>query len=298
MYVCGREIRVEGFLCRVARLDADKYKFLEDPNPILEGLKKSGTRIDLFTFLQELPETSPKFSYPMEWDNLAVLPVSTFDEWWNKQIGFKARNKAKQAQKKGVVVREAAFDEDLVRGIWEIYNETPVRQGRKFPHFGKTLDEVRKMSATFPESSIFIGAYLGEKLIGFIKLTTDDNGTQAGIMHIVSRIDQRDKAPTNALVVQAVRSCADRKISRLVYSNFAYGSKQTSTLSDFKERNGFQRIDLPRYYVPLNRVGSIAFRLGLHRKFVDLLPSRMLAKIREIRDSWYNRRFSASTQES
>jgi hypothetical protein len=298
MYVCGKEIRVEGFLCRVARLDADKYKFLEDPKPILEGLRKSGARIDLFTFLQELPETSPKFSYPMEWDNLAVLPVSTFDEWWNKQIGFKARNKAKQAQKKGVVLREATFDEDLVRGIWEIYNETPVRQGRKFPHFGKTLDEVRKMSATFPESSIFIGAYLGEKLIGFIKLTTDDNGTQAGIMHIVSRIDQRDKAPTNALVVQAVRSCADRKISRLVYSHFAYGSKQTSTLSDFKERNGFQRIDLPRYYVPLSPVGSIAFRLGLHRKFVDLIPGPMLAKIREMRDSWYNRRFSASTQES
>ena len=298
MYVCGKEIRVEGFLCRVARLDADKYKFLEDPKPILEGLRKSGARVDLFTFLQELPETSPKFSYPMEWDNLAVLPVSTFDEWWNKQIGFKARNKAKQAQKKGVVLREATFDEDLVRGIWEIYNETPVRQGRKFPHFGKTLDEVRKMSATFPESSIFIGAYLGEKLIGFIKLTTDDNGTQAGIMHIVSRIDQRDKAPTNALVVQAVRSCADRKISRLVYSHFAYGSKQTSTLSDFKERNGFQRVDLPRYYVPLSPVGSIAFRLGLHRKFVDLIPGPMLAKIREMRDSWYNRRFSASTQES
>ena len=298
MYLCGREIRVEGLLCRVARLDADKYKFLDDPEPILEALRRSGTRIDLFTFLQELPETSPKFSYPMEWDNLAVLPVSTFDEWWNKQIGFKARNKAKQAQKKGVVVREAAFDEDLVRGIWEIYNETPVRQGRRFPHFGKTLDEVRKMSATFPESSIFIGAYLGEKLVGFIKLTTDDNRTQAGIMHIVSRIDQRDKAPTNALVAQAVRSCSDRKISRLVYSNFAYGSKQTSTLSDFKDRNGFQRIDLPRYYVPLTRVGSVALRWGLHRRFIDLIPGPVLAKVREMRDSWYNRRFSSASQES
>jgi hypothetical protein len=298
MYVCGKEIRVEGLLCRIARLDADKYQFLEDPEPTLNGLRESRSRIDIFTFLQELPETAPKYAYPMEWDNLAVLPVSTFDEWWNKQIGFKARNKAKQAQKKGVVVREAVFDEDLVRGIWEIYNETPVRQGRRFPHFGKTLDEVRKMSATFPESSIFIGAYLGDKLIGFIKLTTDDKRTQAGIMHIVSLISQRDKAPTNALVVQAVRSCSDRKISRLVYSHFAYGTKQTSTLSDFKERNGFQRIDLPRYYVPLTRVGSIALRLGLHRKFVDLIPGPMLAKVRDMRDSWYNRRFSAHAQES
>ena len=70
--------------------------------------------------------------YPFEVDNLAVLPISTFENWWTKQIGFKARNKAKQAEKKGVTVREAPFDESLVKGIWEIYNESPVRQGAAF----------------------------------------------------------------------------------------------------------------------------------------------------------------------
>jgi len=65
-----------------------------------------------------------------------------------------------------------------------------------------------------------------EKLIGFIKLTVDDTGTQAGMMHIVSMLQYRDKAPTNALVAQAVRSCADRGISYLVYSKFAYGKKK------------------------------------------------------------------------
>ena len=76
---------------------------------------------------------------------------------------------------------------------------------------------------------------MDSELIGFIKLTTDETLTQAGIMHIVSMIKHRDKAPTNALVAQAVRSCADRKIPHLVYSNFAYGKKETSSLSDFKE---------------------------------------------------------------
>jgi len=101
MNVCGRDIVVHGRLFRIARLDGDKYKFLDDPEPVLAELRKSDTRVDLFTFMQKLPETTPKFSYPMEWDNLAVLPVSTFDDWWTKQIGFKARNKAKQAAKKG-----------------------------------------------------------------------------------------------------------------------------------------------------------------------------------------------------
>jgi hypothetical protein len=234
----------------------------------------------------------------MEWDNLAVLPISTFENWWTKQLGFKARNKAKQASKKGVVVREAPFDELFASGIWEIYNESPVRQGRRFPHFGKSLDQVRAMSSTFPDSSIFIGAYYEDKLIGFIKLTTDDDRTQAGIMHIVSLIRHRDKAPTNALIAQAVQSCADRGISRLVYAHFAYGKKERSSLSDFKERNGFARVDLPRYYVPLTSIGWSALRLGLHRRLVDRLPGPLVAKYRDLRYSWYKHRFPTLEQDA
>jgi hypothetical protein len=295
MIVCDQDIRVQGRLLRIARLEGDKYKFLDEPERVFAGLKKS---VDIFTFMQKLPDTSPKYTYPMEWDNLAVLEVTTFDHWWTKTVGFKARNKAKQASKKGVIVREAPFDDSLAHGIWEIYNESPVRQGRRFPHYGKSFDQVRQMSSTFHDSSIFIGAYLDEKLIGFIKLTTDDTLTQAGMMHIVSMIRHRDKAPTNALVAQAVKSCADRAISYLVYSNFAYGKKERSSLSDFKERNGFQRVNLPRYYIPLTSLGWTALRLGLHRKFIDRLPEPLLAKVRDVRYSWYKYRFPALEQDS
>ena len=292
----NRELRVERGLCRVAHLDADDYKFLDDPELLLLELRKSKMRIDLFTFLQRLPETSPKYPYPLEIDNLAVLPVSTFEHWWTNQIGFKARNKAKQAEKKGVSVREVPFDEALVRGIWEIYNESPVRQGRRFPHYGKSLEAVHKMSGTFLDSSVFIGAFDGKRLIGFIKLTVDDSGTQAGMMHIVSLLQYREKAPTNALVVQAVRSCADRGISHLVYSKFAYGKKLRSSLSDFKERNGFKRVDVPRYYVPLTRWGALAFAAGLHRPMVDLVPESVAEKLRDLRTTWYKRKFQLNPE--
>ncbi len=135
--VCGKQIKVQGRAVRIGRLDADKYQFLDDPEAMLAGLKESGKRIDLFTFMQRLPESTPKYQYPMEMDNLAAIPVSTFDQWWNHQIGFKARNKAKQAEKKGVTVREVRFDDVLVKGIWEIYNECPFRQGKPFGHYGK-----------------------------------------------------------------------------------------------------------------------------------------------------------------
>jgi hypothetical protein len=298
MNVCGRDIQVQGRLFRIARLDGDKYKFLDDPEPVLAGLRKSDARVDIFTFMQKLPETSPKYPYPMEMDNLAVLSISTFEQWWTKQVDNKTRNMVRKGEKKGVVLREVPFDDALVQGIWEIYNESPVRQGRRFPHYGKSIDSVRKMSSTFLDTSIFIGAFLGEKLIGFIKLTSDDTHTQAAMMHIVSMIQHRDKAPTNALVAQAVRSCADRGISHLVYSNFAYGKKERSSLSDFKERNGFRRINLPRYYVPLTSMGWAAFRMGLHHKLVDRLPEPLLAKARDFRYFWYKFRFPASAQDS
>src|ERR1700687_3514472 len=168
--VYDRDIKVEGRLLRTGRVDGEKYCFLDDPEPVVDGLRKCPTRIDLFTFMQRLPETAPKYQYPMEWDNFAALPISTFDHWWTKQIGFKARNKAKQAEKRGVTLREIPFDGALVQGIWEIYNETPVRQGKRFPHYGMSVEQVHRYAATFLDRSVFIGAFLEDKLIGFGKL--------------------------------------------------------------------------------------------------------------------------------
>lgn len=292
----GRKVLLQGRICRVAEVEGEGYKFLADPAAAITAMRGSNTRADVLTFIQELPEAAPRYKYPYEWDNFAVLPITTFDQWWTKQIGFKARNKAKQAEKKGIVIREAPFDDALARGIWEIYNEVPVRQGRRFPHFGKSFEAVRTMSATFVDSSVFIGAFDGDKLIGFIKLTMNDARTQAGLMHILSMVSYRDKASTNSLLVHAVRSCADRGVTRLVYANFAYGKKSRSSLSDFKERNGFQRVDVPRYYVPLTPWGAVAFRLGLHRRLSEQMPEPVAAKLRELRSRWYQRRFNLKAE--
>jgi hypothetical protein len=296
--VCGKQIVIHGKALRIARLDAEKYHFLDEPEAMLDAVRKLSERIDVFTFMQRLPESAPKYRYPMEMDNLAAIPISTYDEWWNQQIGFKARNKAKQAEKKGVVVREIPFSDAFVKGVWEIYNECPVRQGKPFGHYGKNLETVYKEEATYLDSSLFLGAFLGEEMIGFIKMVHDETRTQAGLMNIVSMIKHRDKAPTNALVAQAVRSCADRKISYLVYSNFAYGKKEKDSLSDFKERNGFQKMDLPRYYVPLTAVGHMALSLGLHKKLTEHVPEPLMAKLRQVRSAWYSRKLQSATETS
>ena len=294
MEVCGKEIWINGRLLRIAFLDGEGYQFLEDPEATLGALRQSGTRIDLFTFTQKLSDTSPRYSYPMEWDNMAALRISNFDDWMTHQIGSKVRNMIRKSAKNGVVVREVPFDDAFVRGISAVYNESPVRQGMRFWHYGEDLETVRRINGTFMDRSIFIGAFFEGDLIGFIKMVTDEDRSQAGLMQIISMIRHRDKAPQNALIAQAVRSCVERGISYLWYANMSYRKKQRDGLADFKRHNGFQRIELPRYYVPLTFAGRIALCLGLHHSIADWIPEPATATYRRIRSVWYAKRFPGS----
>jgi hypothetical protein len=294
--VAGADIRIEGRLLRIARLERERFEGLANPEAVISSLRRCGRRVDLFTFMQRLPETQPKYSYPMEWDNLAVLPVSTFSHWLNHQIRFAPRGRLRQAEKKGVATREVPFSDGLVKAIWEIYNETPIRQGKRFPHFGKDVETVNKEEATHLDRSIFIGAFLNGELIGFIKLVEDETRTEATVINIVSLARHKDKCPTNALIAHAVRSCAERRIPYLVYLKFAYGKRDRDGLSDFKERNGFQRIDLPRYYIALTPLGRVAFRFGLHHRVFELLPGSVVNKFRELRAFWYRRKFQPTME--
>jgi len=293
--VCGKEIRVKGRMVRIAQLEADLYQYLEDPEPILAALRNCGTRIDIFTFMQRLPDTAPKYSYPMEWDNLAAMPITTFDEWWKETINNKTRNMVRRAEKNGVTLREVSVNNELARGMWEVYNEAEVRQGRKNSHYGKDVKTVYREEPTFLDSSIFIGAYFEGNLIGFTKLVQDETRTQACMMNFITMIRHRDKAPANALVAQAVKTCVERGIPYLAYSRFAYGKIEQSSLNEFKERNGFKRVDLPRYYVPLTIVGKAALRLRLHHRLVEHLPAPVVAKLRQWRAAWFDRRLPTAT---
>ena len=289
MKLGGQEIQIDGGFLRIARLALDTYDSIDDPEPMLAALRESGTRIDLFTFMQKLPDVSPKHVYPMEWDNVAALRISTFEQWWTKQINTTARKAVRKAERSGIVAREVPFDDELARGIWTLYNECPIRQGKRFWHYGKDLEAVRKANGTFLHQSVFIGAFLDETLVGFAKLVCDQDRRQAAFMQFLSMKRHWDKAPSRALIAQAVHSCAERQIAYLLYANFAYGKRQSDSLSYFKQLNGFRRIDLPRYFIPLTPRGRAALRLGMHRPWIDRIPESLLAQLRRARRLWYER---------
>lgn len=282
----NKEIWIEGMLLRVAHLDGEKYTYPDDIEQLVTYLQGETNRIDLFTFVQHPPHTEPKYSFPMEWDNLAVLQVESFDHWWNAQITPSVRKRARQASNKGTVIKQVDFSETLLHGIVTIHNESPIRQGKTFPHYGMTLEGARKYAGTFLERSLFIGAFYEEQLIGFTKLTLNENRTHASIVNILAMLKHRDKSPNNAMIAFAVKLCAERGISFLVYGNFAYGKKLMDSLSQFKEANGFRRMDLPRYYIPFTTLGKVALGLGLHRPLVKYVPQRLLSRYRSIR-TWF-----------
>jgi len=294
MVVLDNELRVSGARVRVARLEAESHRFLDDPEKVIAELRGMPGRPDLFTFVEDVSVTERRFRYSMERENFAVIPVTTFDHYFSKQILTVGRNRARQAGKKGVVLREVEFDEKLVRGIWEIYNETPIRQGRPYPHFGKDLDTIYREEATFLDTAAFAGAYVGDELIGFIKVVWDEKRVQGGLMNILSKIGHRDKAPTNALVGEAVKICERRGLPNLVYGCYAFAGRSEDNLTDFKQKAGFKRVEVPRYWVPLTAWGAMALRLGLHHRFVDRLPEGWSNKLREWRAGWYQWRHRAA----
>jgi len=288
--ICENQCLVEGKLIKILRIDAEGYDYIDDPLAALGEIRARRTKADLFTFVQRPSEPVAKFSYYRESDNFACLKISSYDQWLGQQIDFRVRNKVRKAAKAGVTVREVNFDEDLVKGISAIYNETSVRQGKPFWHYQKAIDEVRNMNATFLSRSIFIGAFLGDELIGFIKMVMSKDHTLAGLMQIVSLVSQRDKAPTNALLAQAVKSCEDRGIRNLLYANFSYGNKQSDGLAEFKRNNGFEKIDVPRYYVPLTVMGRVALRFGLHHELKSMVPESVASPYRKLRSAWYSKK--------
>jgi len=248
-------------------------------------LNATSHRPDIFTFAQRVPDTEPRFDFHMEWDNVAAIPIESYDRWFRQQISSATRRNIKASEKKGVVVKVSQFDEAYVYDIMSIFNESPFRAGRQYWHYGKDFSAVEAENGTYRDRSAFLGAYLNGEMIGYMKIVWD--ARSAAIMQILSKLSFLDKRPNNALLSEAVKLCSERGIKHLLYEKFVYGNKGADSLTRFKESNGFVRMDLPRYYIPLTSKGNIALRLGLHRNPKDLLPQWLRHQFLEYRNKWY-----------
>jgi hypothetical protein len=286
----GKHIVVKGRMLGVAVIEAEEWleTDLEDPALCVKKLKEQDSnrlRADIFTFAQKLPATVPRYGYHMEWDSVAAARTSSFADWWEK-LPQTTRKNVRRSQKRGVVVTVKELDDDLIRGLVELNNESPVRQGRPYPHYGKSFGQVKKDQESFPDRRELIWAHVDNELVGLLKMIY--RGDVASILHLLPKASHFDKRPANALIAKAVELCEARGISHLTYGLFNYGNKRESPLREFKSRNGFEEILMPRYYIPLTVKGALAVKLKLHRGLHGLLPPPVINVIVNARARWFD----------
>jgi hypothetical protein len=294
LHVNGCKIIAQGRWLKVAVIDAEEWLAteIEDPEACIETLNRRGAhgfKADIFTFAQKLPGTFPKYSYPIESESVAAIHVTSFKDWWDK-LPQESRKNVRRSKKRGVVVKVKRLDDDLVREIVEVNNDSPLRQKRPYAHYQKTFDEVKKDQSTFVDRSDFICAYLGTELIGFAKVV--HRRESASILQFLPKASRYDARPANALIATAVELCEAKGLSYLTYGKYHYGNQGATSLNEFKARNGFEEVVLPRYYIPLTAIGQIAMTLGLHRGLLGMFPRSIIRLGSRMRSEWYKWRLS------
>ena len=281
--IANKELSIAGRFLRTARLRHEWCDFLDDPRAAIETMRHGRPIADLFTFVLDIGDELSRDEFHSERVGIAVLPVTTFKKWWD-EIGFKARNKVRKGQKCGVELREIGLDDDFAKGVEAIYNEAPVRQGRRFFHYGKTAAEIKEELSSFLERCILVGAYHRGELIGFMKLFCGKNVLRT--IHIIARLNHRDKCVMDALIGRAVELCDQKKIGHLHYGSWTDGG-----VGEFRTKHGFKRLEVPRYFVPLSFRGKLMLKLKLHRALRERLPKSLVGPLLDLRTTLNSYRY-------
>ena len=291
----GNLIVVTGRAIKTATVHDEEWleRELQNPEACMERLKKRdshGLKADVFTFAQQLPATTPRYAYQTEWESVAAIPLNGFTNWW-EGLPQETRKNVRRAAKRGVVVRTMALDDELVRGIAAINNESPVRQGRPFAHYGESFEEVKKDFSAFKDRCDLFCAYVGDELVGVLKVMYRPE--VASVLKLQSKSSHYDKRPSNALIAAAVEECDKKGISFITYGKYRYGKQEKTSLMAFKAHHGFTEILVPRFHVPLTTKGRISIALGLHRGLTGIVPESALSVGRTVRSKWHSLRVSA-----
>jgi hypothetical protein len=68
-----------------------------------------------------------------------------------------------------------------------------------------------------------------------------------------------------------------------------YLSWSDDSLAEFKRRCGFEKVSVPRYYVPLSWKGALVLKAGAHRGWKAMLPKGVKSSLKRFRRMWYAR---------
>jgi hypothetical protein len=255
-----------------------------DPEKVRAAIKQGRLGADIYKFCLKLPNVEPRFPYHLEWTNVAAIPIETYEDWWENGATQVTRKNVRRADRRGVVVRNVEFNDELIENIVKLNDSAVYRQRHRFGHYGKSFEAVKKDYSDFVDRSEYLGAYYQSELVGILRII--HIGEIASIMQLLCMPQHYDKRPANALIAGAVRGCADNKIKYLVYGQYVYGVNTKAPLKEFKRRNGFRQIQIPSYYIPLTIKGRIAIKLHMHMGIKNFLPKPVMKLAIDMRNKF------------
>lgn len=270
------EIIIEGKFPKFVKLRNEWFEIPAEPEKFISDINEQGIKADILTFRQLVPDTQPKYDYYYVMDPLAVITVSTYEEWFRNQVKSSVRSNIRKSVNRGVEMRVEKFNDDLINGIVKLVNDSRIRQDRKYTYFGYNFDQIKETFAPGSYYCEYIGAYYENELIGFVKLLFA--GQCSHNFGMISKVEHRDKAPQYALISKSIERTALRNTPYLLYGQWVDGG-----LGQFKKHLGCQLIEVPKYYVPLSAKGNLVIKLNLQHGLRHFLPRKISNRLKSIR---------------
>jgi hypothetical protein len=288
----GLSVATSGLLARTLKVRQELYDEVSDSASLIRASSQR-RGADIVSFLHRFPFDGHPLPYRHETDNYAAMPVSTHANWL-ASLSKSNRKRLRVSAASGVQLSEVQLSDDFVRGVVAIFNESSVKQGRRFWHYGKGVEETRKSlwRDLGKYKCRFIAAHCDGELIGFVKLLYGRNFARPSL--ILAKLAHRDKYTSHALIAKCVEVLAQDGIPWFIYGNFDHGNRGSETLREFKQSLGFVRHDLPRYYVPLTWLGRLAMAMGLHRDISAIIPRPLVRAALVVRGMLMAKKASSS----
>lgn len=171
----------------------------------------------------------------------ALLRIPSDISEWLYEIGDKSRNMISKARRLGYCFKDIDPSE-VGQDIYEVRISDPVRQGKSIPEYFHTnpprfvID--RSKVNCHHHDELFIGVFLGEKLVSYITLFVF--GQLAEINHILCHNDHLNDGVMNFNLYCAVNYLIENN-KEVKYLNYLYvNENKTSGIDLFKKSMGFK----------------------------------------------------------
>ncbi|MCW3999783.1 MAG: hypothetical protein NWE93_06055 [Candidatus Bathyarchaeota archaeon] len=242
----------------------DEYLNIDHP---IEKLCQINDQVDVISFPQRsFFDNIEHYPFYSKTETIGLLTLENHDMWFNN-LRKSERRLIRKARQLGIETHIRRKNENDNKAIFNLYHETPVRQGMIFsPYFGYSkTNTIGDFAGADAESLMIAVAYLDGRLVGLLCCRVGTLGARFQTFISTSR---RIPGLNNLLIDCIVNAACERKLRFIVYGHMNI----MPSLDEFKIHNGFRPHSERRYYVPLTQRGAALSRLGLCLEPWELFP--------------------------